>query len=50
MRHDGIAIGELLRQAGGNVETIRYCERIGLLPLPNGRGGIAATLPQMFGD
>jgi MerR family transcriptional regulator, mercuric resistance operon regulatory protein len=30
--HTGIAIGELSRQTGCNIETIRYYERIGLLP------------------
>ena len=38
MRHDGIAIGELSRQTGCNVETVRYYERIGLLPKPSRRG------------
>jgi MerR family mercuric resistance operon transcriptional regulator len=39
MRHDGIPIGELSRRTGCNIETIRYYERIGLLPAPprNGR-------------
>ena len=30
----GITIGQLARSAGVNVETIRYYQRIGLLPLP----------------
>ena len=30
----GIQIGELARQSGCNIETIRYYERIGLLPAP----------------
>lgn len=34
----GIAIGELSRRAGCTVETIRYYERIGLLPAPARRG------------
>jgi len=34
----GIAIGELSRQTGCNIETIRYYERIGLLPAPARRG------------
>jgi MerR family mercuric resistance operon transcriptional regulator len=38
MGHDGIAIGELSRQTGCNVETVRYYERIGLLPKPSRRG------------
>lgn len=32
-------IGELARQAGANVETIRYYERIGLLPKPGRTDG-----------
>ncbi len=38
MGHDGIAIGELSRQTGCNIETVRYYERIGLLPKPSRRG------------
>ena len=38
MRHGGIAIGELSQRTGCNVETIRYYERIGLLPLPDRQG------------
>jgi MerR family transcriptional regulator, mercuric resistance operon regulatory protein len=38
MRHGGIAIGELSRRTGCNVETIRYYERIGLLPSPDRHG------------
>jgi MerR family mercuric resistance operon transcriptional regulator len=34
----GIAIGELSRRTGCTVETIRYYERIGLLPAPARRG------------
>ena len=30
----GIQIGDLARQSGCNIETIRYYERIGLLPTP----------------
>ena len=30
----GIQIGDLARQSGCNIETIRYYERIGLLPAP----------------
>jgi MerR family mercuric resistance operon transcriptional regulator len=33
-----IAIGELSRQTGCNIETIRYYEHIGLLPKPDRRG------------
>lgn len=38
MRHDGLAIGEISRRTGCNIETIRYYERIGLLPPPPRRG------------
>ena len=38
MRQDGIAIGELSRRTHCNIETIRYYERIGLLPVPARRG------------
>ena len=34
-----IGIGELSRRAACNIETIRYYERIGLLPQPNRTGG-----------
>jgi MerR family transcriptional regulator, mercuric resistance operon regulatory protein len=34
-----IAIGELSRQTHCNIETIRYYERIGLLPQPHRQGG-----------
>lgn len=33
-----IAIGELSRRTGCNIETIRYYERIGVLPTPLRRG------------
>jgi MerR family mercuric resistance operon transcriptional regulator len=38
MALDGIPIGELSRQTGCKIETIRYYERIGLLPVPRRRG------------
>lgn len=34
----GLAIGEVSRRTGCNIETIRYYERIGLLPPPARRG------------
>ena len=34
-----IAIGELSRRTECNIETIRYYERIGLLPQPHRKGG-----------
>lgn len=37
MECDEIAIGELSRNTGCNIETVRYYERIGLLPKPNRR-------------
>ena len=33
-----LRIGELSRRTGCNIETIRYYERIGLLPRPDRRG------------
>ena len=38
MRQERIAIGELSRQTGNNIETIRYYERIGLVPAPPRQG------------
>jgi MerR family mercuric resistance operon transcriptional regulator len=38
MGRDGIAIGEVSRRTGCNIETIRYYERIGLLPAPDRQG------------
>jgi MerR family mercuric resistance operon transcriptional regulator len=38
MARAGMAIGEFSRRTGRNIETIRYYERIGLLPLPDRRG------------
>jgi MerR family mercuric resistance operon transcriptional regulator len=35
----GIQIGELSRQTGCNIETIRYYERIALLPVPDRNSG-----------
>lgn len=34
-----MTIGKLARAAGVNVETVRYYQRIGLMPLPERRGG-----------
>jgi DNA-binding transcriptional MerR regulator len=46
-------IGDLSRQAGVNVETIRYYERIGVLPKParqsNGRRSYALADAQRLG-
>jgi MerR family mercuric resistance operon transcriptional regulator len=38
MAERAIPIGELSRRTGCNIETIRYYERIGLLPAPPRRG------------
>jgi MerR family transcriptional regulator, mercuric resistance operon regulatory protein len=38
MTQDGIPIGELSRRTGCNIETIRYYERIGVLPPPRRNG------------
>ena len=38
MAEQAIQIGELSRRTGGNIETIRYYERIGLMPAPPRRG------------
>jgi MerR family mercuric resistance operon transcriptional regulator len=35
----GYAIGEMSRRTGVNIETIRYYERIGLMPKPQRTGG-----------
>lgn len=38
MRSAGIPIGELSRRTGCSIETIRYYERIGVLPAPERAG------------
>src|SRR5258706_16303326 len=38
MADQGLPIGELSRRTGSNIETIRYYERIGLIPAPPRRG------------
>jgi MerR family mercuric resistance operon transcriptional regulator len=38
MKQGGIPIGDVSRRTGCNVETIRYYERIGLLPPPDRHG------------
>jgi MerR family mercuric resistance operon transcriptional regulator len=38
MTQQAIPIGELSRRTGCNIETIRYYERIGLMPVPPRRG------------
>lgn len=39
LRAQGLAIGELSRRSGVNIETIRYYERIKMLPAPARTGG-----------
>lgn len=38
MSGQAISIGELSRRTNCNIETIRYYERIGLMPVPSRRG------------
>ncbi len=45
----GIAIGALSRRTGCNIETIRYYERIGLLPKPSRRGRYRTYEPEDAG-
>jgi MerR family transcriptional regulator, mercuric resistance operon regulatory protein len=40
---DGFAIGELSRRTGCKIETVRYYERVGLLPTPARRDATAST-------
>jgi MerR family mercuric resistance operon transcriptional regulator len=39
LRADGVPIGELSRQTGVNIETIRYYEKIKMLPTPGRTAG-----------
>jgi len=39
LRADGVPIGELSRQTGVNIETIRYYEKIKMLPAPGRTAG-----------
>ena len=44
-RAPGLTIGELSRQTGVNVETIRYYERVQMLPAPpRTAAGVAPTI------
>jgi MerR family mercuric resistance operon transcriptional regulator len=38
MKQGGISIGDVSQHTGCNIETIRYYERIGLLPAPDRHG------------
>lgn len=49
MEYEGIAIGELSRRTGCNIETVRYYERIGLLPKPSRRGTYRSYEPEDVG-
>ena len=44
-----IPIGELARRTGCNIETIRYYEHIGLLPVPQRRGRYRSYGPEDVG-
>lgn len=39
MKADGLAIGALSKQSGVNIETIRYYERVGVMPKPRRSAG-----------
>jgi MerR family mercuric resistance operon transcriptional regulator len=39
VKHEPFTIGELARLTGASIETIRYYERIGLMPRPPRTGG-----------
>ncbi|HKQ11006.1 MAG TPA: helix-turn-helix domain-containing protein [Rhizomicrobium sp.] len=49
MRQQRIPIGELSRQTGNNIETIRYYERIGLIPAPPRQGRYRSYGPEDVG-
>jgi MerR family mercuric resistance operon transcriptional regulator len=49
MRQERIPIGELSRQTGNNIETIRYYERIGLVPAPPRQGRYRSYGPEDVG-
>ncbi len=46
MTRQAILIGELSRRTGCNIETIRYYERIGLMPAPPRRGRYRSYSPE----
>jgi len=39
MKATGFSIGELSKQSGVNIETIRYYEKIGIMPAPSRSAG-----------
>jgi MerR family mercuric resistance operon transcriptional regulator len=49
MAAPAIPIGELSRRTGCNIETIRYYERIGLMPAPPRRGRYRSYSPDDVG-
>ena len=49
MAERAVPIGELSRRTGCNIETIRYYERIGLLPAPERRGRYRSYGPDDVG-
>jgi MerR family mercuric resistance operon transcriptional regulator len=49
MTEDGILIGALSRHTGCNIETIRYYERIGVLPHPRRTGRYRCYRPEDVG-
>jgi MerR family mercuric resistance operon transcriptional regulator len=49
MAEHTIPIGELSRRTGCNIETIRYYERIGLMPAPPRRGRYRSYGPEDVG-
>src|ERR1700739_2452712 len=49
MADAAIPIGELSRRTGCNIETIRYYERIGLMPEPPRRGRYRSYGPEDVG-
>ncbi len=46
MAEGAIQIGELSRRTGCNIETIRYYERIGIIPVPPRRGRYRCYRPE----
>jgi MerR family mercuric resistance operon transcriptional regulator len=46
MAQQAIPIGELSRRTGCNIETIRYYERISLIPTPPRRGRYRSYGPE----
>lgn len=44
-----LTIGRLARAAGVNLETIRYYQRLGLLPTPPARGAFRTYPPELVG-